>query len=33
MARFNGERVFVNENVDEVFGSVVDWEKTYKKIK
>jgi len=32
MARFNGERVFVNENVDEIFGSVVDWEKTYKKI-
>lgn len=31
MARHNGTRVFVNENVDEVFQSVVDWEKNYTK--
>lgn len=32
MKRYNGERVFVNENVDDVFNSVVEWEKTYNKI-
>lgn len=29
MARYNGDRVFVNSNVDEIFESVVEWEKTY----
>lgn len=32
MSRFNGERVFVNTNVDEIFQSVVNWEKNYKKV-
>lgn len=31
MARFNGERVFVNTNVDEIFDSVVKWESNYVK--
>lgn len=31
MARYNGDRVFVNSNVDEIFESVVEWEKTYTK--
>lgn len=31
MSRYNGTRVFVNENVDEIFNSVVEWEKTYDK--
>jgi len=31
MSRYNGTRVFVNENVDEIFNSVVEWEKTYQK--
>lgn len=32
MSRFNGTRVFVNENVDDIFKSVVEWEKSYTKI-
>jgi spore photoproduct lyase len=32
MSRYNGHRVFVNENVDEIFNSVVKWEKTYNKV-
>tara|TARA_R100001463_G_scaffold23551_3_gene56428 strand:- start:5764 stop:6597 length:834 start_codon:yes stop_codon:yes gene_type:complete len=32
MSRYNGQRVFVNENVDDVFNSVVEWEKTYTKV-
>lgn len=31
MSRYNGKRVFVNENVDDIFNSVVEWEKTYDK--
>ena len=29
MSRYNGRRVFVNENVDQIFKSVVEWEKTF----
>ena len=32
MSRYNGDRVFVNENVDEIFDSVVEWEKAYVKV-
>ena len=32
MSRYNGHRVFVNENVDEIFQSVVDWEKGFTKV-
>lgn len=32
MSRYNGTRVFVNTNVDEIFQSVVEWEKTYNKV-
>jgi len=32
MGRYNGKRVFVNENVSDVFESVVEWEKTYTKV-
>lgn len=32
MARYNGDRVFVNKNVDDIFQSVVDWEKNYTKV-
>ena len=32
MSRYNGHRVFVNENVDEIFDSVVEWEKAYVKV-
>ena len=32
MSRYNGKRVFINENIDEIFNSVVEWEKTYNKI-
>ena len=32
MSRYNGNRVFVNTNVDEIFQSVVEWAKTYTKI-
>jgi len=31
MSRYNGHRVFVNENVDDIFNSVVEWEKTFTK--
>ena len=31
MARYNGKRVFVNQNVDEIFQSVVEWEKSFNK--
>tara|TARA_Y100000592_G_scaffold29763_1_gene47447 strand:- start:1144 stop:1980 length:837 start_codon:yes stop_codon:yes gene_type:complete len=31
MSRYNGERVFVNKNVDDIFNSVVDWETKYTK--
>ena len=32
MSRYNGKRVFVNNNVDDIFQSVVEWEKSYYKI-
>ena len=32
MGRYNGKRIFVNENVGDVFESVVEWEKTYTKV-
>jgi|TARA_R100000084_G_scaffold109439_1_gene76824 spore photoproduct lyase len=32
MSRYNGHRVFVNENVDEIFQSVVEWEKGFTKV-
>jgi len=32
MARYNGDRVFVNNNVDDIFSSVVEWEKDYIKV-
>lgn len=32
MARYNGDRVFVNSNVDDIFHSVVDWEKSFTKV-
>ena len=32
MSRYNGDRVFVNKNVDDIFQSVVEWEKTYVKV-
>jgi len=32
MSRYNGRRVFVNTNVDEIFQSVVEWEKSYNKM-
>tara|TARA_R110000744_G_scaffold15913_1_gene44018 strand:+ start:5766 stop:6599 length:834 start_codon:yes stop_codon:yes gene_type:complete len=31
MSRYNGDRVFVNQNVEEIFNSVVEWEKSYDK--
>ena len=31
MSRYNGRRVFVNKNVDQIFQSVVKWEKTFYK--
>lgn len=31
MSRYNGTRVYVNKNVDQIFNSVVEWEKTYHK--
>jgi spore photoproduct lyase len=31
MSRFNGSRVFVNQNVDDIFNSVVNWEANYVK--
>lgn len=32
MSRYNGERVYVNTNVDEIFESVVKWEENYVKV-
>jgi len=32
MSRYNGKRVFVNENVDDIFASVVEWEKGFTKV-
>lgn len=32
MARYNDTRVFVNTNVDDIFNSVVEWEKDYIKV-
>ena len=32
MSRYNGTRVFVNTNVDEIFESVVEWEKKFIKV-
>ena len=32
MSRYNGKRVFVNKNVNEIYESVVEWEKEFTKI-
>lgn len=32
MSRYNGHRVFVNTNVDDIFQSVVEWEKGFNKV-
>lgn len=32
MARHNGQRVFVNENIEDIFNSVVQWETYYTKV-
>ena len=32
MSRYNGHRVFVNENVDDIFNSVLAWEAGYTKV-
>lgn len=32
MSRYNGDRVYVNTNVDDIFNSVVEWEKDYTKV-
>ena len=32
MSRYNEKRVYVNTNVDDIFQSVVEWEKTYVKV-
>jgi len=32
MSRYNGKRVFVNTNVDDIFNSVVEWEKGFTKV-
>tara|TARA_B100000963_G_scaffold46414_1_gene34730 strand:+ start:309 stop:1145 length:837 start_codon:yes stop_codon:yes gene_type:complete len=32
MARYNGKRVFVNQNVNDIFKSVLDWEAGYTKV-
>ena len=32
MSRYNGRRVYVNKNVDQIFKSVVNWEKTFVKV-
>lgn len=32
MSRYNGERVFVNKNVNDIFNSVVEWETKYTKV-
>jgi len=31
MSRYNGDRVFVNKNVEDIFDSVVEWARTYEK--
>ena len=32
MARYNGKRVYVNTNVDDIFNSVLAWEAGYTKV-
>lgn len=32
MSRYNDTRVFINNNVDEIFNSVVKWEESYTKV-
>jgi len=32
MSRYNDTRVFVNQNVNDIFNSVVEWEKSYVKV-
>jgi spore photoproduct lyase len=32
MSRYNGTRVYVNSNVEDIFQSVVDWEKSFIKV-
>jgi spore photoproduct lyase len=32
MSRYNGTRVFVNTNVDDIFNSVVKWEESFTKV-
>lgn len=32
MSRYNEDRVYVNTNVDDIFNSVVEWEKDYTKV-
>jgi spore photoproduct lyase len=32
MSRYNGTRVYINTNVDDIFNSVVEWEKLYTKV-
>jgi len=32
MSRYNGKRVFVNKNVDDIYQSVVEWEKSFNKV-
>ena len=32
MSRYNDKRVYVNTNVDDIFQSVVEWEKTFVKV-
>ena len=32
MSRYNGRRVFVNTNVEDIFQSVVEWEKGFNKV-
>jgi spore photoproduct lyase len=32
MSRYNGTRVFVNTNVNDIFNSVVEWEKSFTKV-
>lgn len=32
MSRYNDTRVFVNTNIDDIFNSVVEWEKSYIKV-
>ena len=29
MSRYNGRRVYVNQNIEQIFNSVVRWEKSY----